>query len=196
MKITAITKLKWGELHLALQKAGISQSEFSKKLGISATTLSCYSLLKIRPSSEMMDRIQVIFGELGVFFDVDSWPEGFKTFRKAVYIEETRKVDIAGYLEMQESKSPLDYLIEMEEADLEPFDASILNDREKDCLKLKFIEGKTLAEVGKQYRVEGETIGCIINKGLIKLRRRSWTNNRNSDNGNVMIPVASYPKDI
>lgn len=73
-------------------------------------------------------------------------------------------------------KQPIDLIIEQEEKTLlsqtikDLLNYSILNDKQKNQIKLYYFENKTLSEIGKMYGVSREAVRQNIKRGLDLIR--------------------------
>lgn len=136
MKIAAITKFKHGSLWEALRKAGWSQSELARRVGVTAGTIGIICNMRVRPSQALSDKIQEAFAAVGIYFDVlEAWPKEFRGLGKTPIIEQVKEIDLSeiGYREYLQltanSSDTSDALIPLvEEAvdKLKPLDKSCL----------------------------------------------------------------------
>jgi len=178
MKITAITKYKHGELHLALNKAGWNQSDLANRSGVSKETINRIYSLKGRPNRKTANLIQMALGQVGIYLDVLSeWPECFKGLKSNHYNVKTLEV-------------PMDRLINCKEAFMisteKPFneklaiilDESIetLTSKEKSVIRGYFYENKSFAEIGKSCGLTREAIRKVTEKAMNKLKHPTRLN--------------------
>lgn len=180
MKITSITKFKHGILREALVKLGWSQSDLARKTGISISTIGHILNLQRRPCKEIMDKIQLALGKEEIYIDVlECWPEEFTGSGKRTIVETTHDFDpslLLGcqkslLLEQQDQEMLGDTIVSKRTAQKERLYKAMdtLDEREKEVLIRTFINGETLAEIGKNGGVNQATIAQIRNRGLNNL---------------------------
>lgn len=83
------------------------------------------------------------------------------------------------------SSSPLDIIIDEEKnTDIRDLvneilsdNSDILSNRQKQCLKLYYIEGYTFAEIGKKFMITREAVRQNIKKSIEKIRNLMYINN-------------------
>ena len=171
MKITAITKIKQGDIWLALKRLNWSQSELARRTGVSIQHIGVIINMKRRPPEELAEKIQRVFAEAGEYVDVLSvWPESFKGFEKSPVFEETKEVDNAVLLMQSDPVR----MLEIKESGeiIEHVMSKYLTEREKDVIEKVFYDEKTLKEVADGYQVSQERIRQIEYKALKKIQMR------------------------
>lgn len=101
-----------------------------------------------------------------------------KIYNASTYALEDEEMSIMDIIPSSEL-TPIENLIEAESTteilDLVRViiseDNKILTDKQKECLQLYFIDGWTLAEIGKHFNITKEAIRQSIKKALTKLRQ-------------------------
>jgi len=79
-------------------------------------------------------------------------------------------------LEDMNQKEPVDYVLQQEKTHLESqlvkdiFDSDLLNDTQKDKLKLYYIDGLSLAKIGKRYGITREAVRQNIKNSIDRIR--------------------------
>lgn len=85
-------------------------------------------------------------------------------------------MSFADILEDTNQKEPVEYIIENEKTNLESqlvkdiFDSDMLSDNQKEKLKLYYIDGLSLAKIGKKYGVTREAIRQNIKNSITKIQ--------------------------
>lgn len=191
MKITAITKLKHGELYSILCRINLTQSELARRCGFSASEIGLVMNPRKRPCVELANAIQRVLGECGEYIDVlEQWPETFHGFKKSPRIEQTREVDMEKFVGMHEAmmiEAPSG--ISVEQMDAIDSALSTLTPRERFVVESVTMDGKTLLETSKALGCSGARSSQINAKALRKLRRGGRINILTGD-----IPV--LPKSV
>ena len=78
MRITAVTRFRNTAFCEARKQAGLTMVALSAAVGRSIQFLYHLQSLRARPSPEIAAKLQTIFGERGVYLDVEAaWPENF-----------------------------------------------------------------------------------------------------------------------
>ena len=163
MKVTAVTKLKQGDLYNALQRLGWSQSELARRANISPTTIGKILSMQKRPGKMAADGIQRAFGEAGIYIDVLSvWPETFKGLGVSVTLTQTKEIDVLKIPSRVnprqiELRSVVDKVLET----LEPEEREVVEGR---------MSGKTYVSIGKQIGKSHTRAKQIEDKALRRLR--------------------------
>src|ERR1039458_4377126 len=144
MRIAAITNFKHGALFEALRAMSWTQRELAKRVCTYPARISSFSLLKMRPSPQMADRIEKVFVEAGYDFNAqEAWPETFKGFSQrvqAVQVKDVSQLELEaaqGFYQMLELENGEDGSNqEMIEELLKSVDS--LPDREAFLIKSKY----------------------------------------------------------
>lgn len=75
------------------------------------------------------------------------------------------------------TQNPLEFLIEQEETNIvnnsmeEILNSNILNDKQRDQIKMYFYEDKTLSEIGQRFGVSREAVRQNIKRGINNIRK-------------------------
>jgi len=171
MKITAITKLKHGDIYLALKSLGWSQSELARQLNVNPTVVGDVINLKRRPGKKLAQNIQNVLGKQGFFIDItELWPESFPGFgKKSLIHEETKDIDPSFSIE-EYQKTPLEILEHKEKKELLEHALECAPKRMKKVLELHWLEGKTLNEIGKEMNISTERVRQLECHGFMFIR--------------------------
>lgn len=170
MKITAITKLKQGDIWEILKKLGWTQTEFAKRVGVNQTVIGCVLNLKRRPSKNLSEKIQIILAEQGYFIDItEIWPESFPGFGKSIVHEETKDID-PSFLINYEVKTPLEMLELKEKQEILNTALTKVPERWKKVFEAWWFEGKTFDEIGKELNISSSTASKIERKTMCVIR--------------------------
>lgn len=171
MKITAITKFKHGELWLALQKLGKTQSDLARGIGTNATLIGGLINLRRPPTEAMANRIQNYFAEHGVYVDVTAWwPESFTGLAMTPVVEQTQDIDPALVCQLCDNQPLVEQISAGQDVENLNRALSLLPNRERMALELTMIDGFTAKEAGKRFNVTGGRITQLAAKGMRKLR--------------------------
>ena len=163
MKIAAITRYKHGAIFHALSQLGWSQSELARRVGVCPPTIGHYINMRQRPSQEMADRIQRVFGDEGLYVDVlGAWPEDFK-MKKAPVIVSYGEVEAH---ELACEGAPLSLV----QADQLEIALESIPGHLRELLEDYYMHGATLLELGQRYGVTRETVRGWIRKGVSAAR--------------------------
>lgn len=164
MRIAAITKLKQGDIYEALKRLGWTQSELSKRSGISQQTLGMIINLKLKPSKEAATRIQEAFAKDGEFVDVWAvWPETFLGFKKAPVIEQIQDVDFGRII--GQSHTPLLGIVKEERDEAIRELLNTLTEEQRDVMESR-MRGQTLDEIGHRRGVTREWVRQLEVKAI------------------------------
>ena len=169
MKITAVTRFKLAELHLALKRLGWGHVDLSKKTGISARMIGEYINLRKKPSKETAEKIQKALAAEGVFLDVFSlWPDAFKGFSSPVVHEHTAEVDLTELRLRNEQQILLNASAGLHDKidDL----LATLPPKTRYAIEGSVVEGKTYRELGAGDGVCASAIYSRVRNGLRLLR--------------------------
>jgi len=163
MRIAAITRFKHGAMLEALRAVGWSQGRLAKEMGTTPATIGDYINLKRKPKEDMLNRIQLAFGQAGHFVDVTAWfPEKFKGFKERLEVVEVREID---HLQLEDSKD--ERAIYLEDG------LDKLTDREQRVLAYRG-DGLTLGQVAiklnPKHPLGAETIRQIEFRAMRRLR--------------------------
>lgn len=172
MRITAITRYKHGDLFNLLQKLGWSQSELSRRSGLSIHMVGRICNLQARPSVAQANAIQRAFGEQGEYFDVlECWPETFTGTKTPLRVLQTEEVDVEHLLEHQkELLLPSTSEVDLDELKIALDEVlSTIPENHQQVLKLRF-EGMTLDEVAEKMHLSRERVRQIEAAALRKMR--------------------------
>lgn len=91
-------------------------------------------------------------------------------------INQDNDTDFTYILQDHSQVDPIDYVIEQEKTELESelineiFDSNVLTDIQKDKLKMYYIEGLSLAKIGKKYGVTREAVRQNIKTSINKIQ--------------------------
>lgn len=169
MKITAITKFKNGELYHAIRKSGKTVKEIAKMSGISYSFLIGVLNLKTKPGKQTMFKLQFVFGELGIFLDLEkAFPKHFSPLKGSITIEQTKDI------EPNLIQGPEEKLLEFPEWKLQEC-LKCLDPRELHVIKKRFFytgdKRPTLDDLAGDLNVTKTRIGQIQSYAISKLRR-------------------------
>jgi len=180
MKITAVTRLKWGALYEALSKAGWTAAELARRVGYGPSQIGVYLNLQKRPSLETIRKIEEVFIAAGVNVDLlESWPEEFKGFknRKGSFTQ-TKEIPM-DFLQLYEAQpTPLQICEESEMGGILDVVINTLPPRLQKVLDLRFglngEEEHSLREVGEMLGgYTGERVRQMEARALRMLRHPS-----------------------
>lgn len=178
MKIVAITKYKQGEIFEMLKKLGWSQREFSKRTGLHPYTISKILNLQMKPSEDQANAIQRAFGEAGHYLDVtEIWPESFVGFSiplTTVYIKDFNDSELIDYASIENARI-INNAKHLQNTIDERIDKlkSKQKSRIKNVIQIRFLEKKSLKELGEKFGVGVERARQIQNKFFTTFRNKS-----------------------
>jgi len=168
----ATLRIQQGRLKAAMQELGIeTAADLSRRSGVSQSYI--WKILNFRLSpradnGEWRDATLKICKALGSE-PSDLFPEHLDhelpTNRIASFVE---RAQLSGRETLQLGPGEEFQQVEMEQTLDEVL--GTLTDRERNVLKARFWEGKTLDEIGDEQGVQGETIRMVEAKALRKLR--------------------------
>lgn len=194
MKVAAITKFKHGALFQLLAELGWSQTEFAKRVGISAAAIGDVVNMLRRPSEETIAKMQAVFDDVGKDVSVASFfPDsyiGFKRALKVVQIEDVEPHQLAEFQRHQtrllmDAQPPLPSDICDTEDKLQQIYAMLentdgaLSEREVDVVRTLLIENKPSSELEERYGVTHQAIYNVRDKALRKIRDRLVDSDKN-----------------
>jgi transcriptional regulator with XRE-family HTH domain len=179
MKVAAITRFKHGALYELLKKYGWSQNEFAKRCGYTnPSNLGRVLNLLMRPSEDMIERMERAFGEAGEYVDVASlFPDSYVGFKRPLSVVQVRDIEprqldkFARHQEMmlEDVAPPLPSNF----AHVDEIKAAmekVLDLRERKIIDLFFEQQISRDEIGKRFGVTGQTVNTIIHAALKKVR--------------------------
>jgi RNA polymerase sigma factor (sigma-70 family) len=172
MKIAAITRYKQGDIYTALQQLGWTQTRLAQEIGCWPYIVGLIINLKKKPTVELANKIQAVFGEHDIYIDVTKlWPETFQPLTKnlRVQVAEVELLSLEGTtLCLEDNSSPI---LDNEEREIVEAFLDSLSDREKEIVTMRFFDGLTLNEIGLRLHISTERVRQIILKTLRKCRR-------------------------
>ena len=172
MKIAAITRYKQGDIYTALQQLGWTQTRLAQEIGCWPYMVGLIINLKKKPTVELANKIQAVFGEHDIYIDVTKlWPETFQPLTKnlRVQVAEVELLSLEGTtLSLEDNSSPI---LDNEEREIVEAFLDSLSDREKEIVTMRFFDGLTLNEIGLRLHISTERVRQIILKTLRKCRR-------------------------
>ena len=172
MNITAVTKFKQTELYTALTKLGWTQSDLARRCGVQPTQIGMVINLQERPTETLASKIQIAFGEAGVYIDMLAlWPEGFTGFgrgrRPTVHM--TKDVDVR-QLPAATVATPLMLAQTNDTCRLFNDEAKkLLAPREYDMFRRRVFDGQTYACIGKKHNTSVERTRQIVSRAAHRL---------------------------
>jgi len=168
MKITAVTKLKQGDLWESIKRLGWSQSELARRCGTDNTSIGNVINLKKRPSEDLANKIQKAFAEAGEYVDITSvWPESFEGFKSIQVFEQTKDIDVSFLL--PRNQDPLLALEYKEQSEFVEKALQTLTEKQREIIESRFYDGKTHAEVSRGLNVSKTYTNLVERKALMKL---------------------------
>ena len=173
MKITAITRYKHGALYLMLQKMGWSQSELARRAGVSPCEIGRIINLRARPSPNLADKLQVAFALAGAYFDItDLYPEEFAGLPAGFVVEQTADIDPERLMAATPAPEITEGTTEELSQSLQKV-MSTLPDHCREVIEARYMEGKTLEQVGYDRGCTRERVRQIEAEALRMLRHPS-----------------------
>ena len=171
MKIAAITRYKQGDIYTALQQLGWTQTRLAQEVGCWPYMVGLIINLKKKPTVELANKIQAVFGEHDIYIDVtELWPETFQPLMKnlRVQVAEVEFLSLEGTtLCLEDSSSPI---LDNEEREIVEGFLDSLSDREKEIVTMRFFDSLTLNEIGLRLHISTERVRQIILKTFRKCR--------------------------
>lgn len=176
MKITAITRYKHGELYAMLHRIGWTQVELARQTNLSAYTIGGIINLVKRPTPEQADAIQKALATAGEYLDVLlEWPETFEGLKRGCKHEQTADVELESLIGCREAmmlQAPEpEHAAKVARALDEVMDE--LPERYRDVLTARYLDNKTLKEIGKQLGVSAPRARQVVADALRKMRHPS-----------------------
>lgn len=172
MKIAAITRYKQGDIYTALQQLGWTQTRLAQEIGCWPYMVGLIINLKKKPTVELANKIQAVFGEHDIYIDVtELWPDTFQPLTKNLRVQmaEVELLSLEGTtLCLEDNSSPI---LDNEEREIVEAFLDSLSDREKEIVTMRFFDGLTLNEIGLRLHISTERVRQIILKTLRKCRR-------------------------
>ena len=172
MKIAAITRYKQGDIYTALQQLGWTQTRLAQEVGCWPYMVGLIINLKKKPTVELANKIQAVFGEHDIYIDVtELWPETFQPLTKnlRVQVAEVELLSLEGTtLSLEDNSSPI---LDNEEREIVEGFLDSLSDREKEIVTMRFFDSLTLNEIGLRLHISTERVRQIILKTLRKCRQ-------------------------
>jgi transcriptional regulator with XRE-family HTH domain len=167
MKVAAITRYKQGDLWVLLKKLGWSQTELARRSGIGVLMIGRIINMHQRPSKANADAIQKAFGDAGEYIDImDAWPETFAGFGRSLVVDQVE--DIAPH-ELEKIGGPVDTNL-LETTERLALALKTLTQQEQDVIEKRFLQARSLGDVGIEMGLGGERIRQIEAKALRKMR--------------------------
>ncbi len=178
LKIGIVSRLKHGDLLEAIKKKGWNQTQAAAYLGLDATTFGKIINLKSVPrhfSDELTKKLLDLTGKL----PEDLFPEAFRSKdfldldKTATVYVDANPAMLGGYQMFQLNPSSDDLI---DDKDLKVQIAEVLSTlvpREKKVIEERYLNGKTLDEVGDQFGVTKERVRQIEARALLHLRHPS-----------------------
>lgn len=174
MKITAITRLKHGEIFETLRTLNWSVKDLAQKSGVSYRTLIDVINLKKKPTAEIANKIQAAFGSAGVYFDVAStWPDVFVGLESGYSIETTCDVDFEKLLNGDDFIRIDDEFRFRDTDKCRRMEIAIglLQPRQQQILESHAVDGKTFDEIAKELGVSHSRVSQIFQTATHKVRQ-------------------------
>lgn len=177
MKITAVTRLKWGALFDALLRAKWTGAELSRRTGLHPTRVSEYLTMKRRPTEEDFKKIEEAFIKAGIDVDLlESWPEkfiGFGTTRKMTLVQ-TQDIEVELLMLQGEQPTPLQLAESIDDGEILREEVKALPPRLQTVINLRFgLEGEEehgLKQIGEKLGVSRERVRQMEARALRILR--------------------------
>ncbi len=174
MRITAITRYKHAELFALIKRVQWSQSELSRRSGLSIYVINRIINLTRRPTQEQANAIQKAFGEVGEYFDaLEQWPETFVGLQRGTHKEETMDVPMERLLGCREvlmlpapemTRDPeLEALLERSLEDL--------TEKERRIIEGRYFDGMSHEDLGREFQCTRSSISAVEAQALRKLRK-------------------------
>lgn len=202
MKISALIKLKQGDLWRALKRLKWSQKDLADRTGIHQTTIGQYINLKKRPSEKSADKIQFTLAKYGEYIDIlKIWPKEFKGLEKSVQ-EVTKEIPIEKLISLKENikglipiKSSVNTVLKREAFEVLKKTLNILTFRERIIIQHRYLENPQLSliELSKKFKVTTARIREIERKALWKLRNH-FSKEQNKDIKEVILFLLNKQK--
>ena len=194
MKITAITKLKQGDLWGLLKKLGWSQIELARRTQVRQDIINDVINLKKRPSKDIALKIQNVFEKEGEYIDImELWSESFPGFgKKSLIHEETKDIDPSFLIE-EYQKSPLEILEHKEKCDLLEHALECAPKRLRKVIEMHWLEGKTLKEIGKEMNISAARARQLECHGFMFIRYGN-SRQREIPESTEFIPIFQYER--
>jgi RNA polymerase sigma factor (sigma-70 family) len=184
MKITAITKLKQGDLWDVMKRLNWNQSELARRTGIAPVVIGEILNLKKKPTEFLLSKIQNAFAEEGEFIDVFSiWPDRFKGFNQRPIIEQTREVSDNVLIGMINEQNPQISYENKEQIDiLNKTIVTTLTEREEFVIENIHFSNKSLADIGREMGISRERVREINLKAMGKIKNKLLKINKTGGN--------------
>lgn len=162
MKITAITRLKQGDIYLALKELGWSQSELARRTGMHPTEIGDIINLKSKPKFEKICLIEEAFAGAGIFINLENlWPDKFKainnTFVQTKEIDDTALLEAGNLEESVDNKLMIEYLNEQVEK---------MDGKMKEAMKKRYFEDLSTSETAEEMGVSLGRVWQLEKKAL------------------------------
>mgnify|MGYP000430033737 CR=1 FL=1 len=172
MRITAVTRLKWGVLFDALQRADWTAAELARRVGTCPTQIGLFLNLQKRPTEYFVRKIEAAFIQAGINIDLEKdWPVEFEGFKgKRPTIVQTRDIPAGLLLAYEPTPSPLELAEKNEEIEQLTDIISKIPPRFQKVINCRFgINGEpelTLEEIAKEVGVTRERVRQMEHKAI------------------------------
>jgi RNA polymerase sigma factor (sigma-70 family) len=174
MKITAVTKFRYSVIHQALRDARWSQSELSRRTGITASMIGMFANIKRRPNEEHAKKIEAAFISVGILVDIlGDWPSEFKGIKNTFAIEQTSDLQpkaIEAFYEQRLLENGEDSKILEDRIDFVKSNLDVLTPKEKQAIELKLNDGLTNMEIATIMNCSSANVGYLIQRAISKLQ--------------------------
>lgn len=174
MKIAALTRYKQGDLYNALQQLGWTQTRLAQEIGCWPGTIGCIINLKQKPTVELANKIQAVFGEHNIYIDVTSlWPDTFKplTHNLRVQVAEVEMLQLSQHevMLLEDAQTPV---LDHERKQVIDDALATLTSREKEVVKMVIYDKLNFCQIGNRLNLSRSRPQQIYRKALRKLSYR------------------------
>ena len=179
MKVAALTRYKQGDLYNALQQLGWTQTRLAQEIGCNTSTVGLIINLKQKPTVELANKIQAVFGEHDIYIDVTAlWPDTFQPLKTNLRVQvaevEMLSLEQTEVMLLEDDQTPV---LDNERKQIIEAALATLTSRQREVVKMVIYDKLSFMEIGRRLNTGRGTPQQTYRRAL---RRLAWNGKANN----------------